>query len=202
MRYPKLRELKEAIIALIKGPYTSKFPFEPHTPEEGFRGKPEFTEEDCVGCGACHEVCPPKAIEYSDDVIAGEGRRTLSVNLDLCIMCGQCERNCLSEKGIKLTPEFDLACIKERGQVQKIEKELVLCESCKDIVAPVDQLLWVTKKLGTLSFSNTSLILLYLRKLNLSLSKKPSPKEKSQLLRSDRIKVLCPKCRREAVLKS
>jgi len=62
MRYPKLRELKEAIRALIKGPYTSRFPFEPHQPYERFRGKPEFRQDDCVGCGACFQVCPAKAI--------------------------------------------------------------------------------------------------------------------------------------------
>jgi len=28
MKLPKLRELKEAVIALIKGPYTTKYPFQ------------------------------------------------------------------------------------------------------------------------------------------------------------------------------
>ena len=58
MRYPKLRELREAIKALIKGPYTSRFPFKPHTPFERFRGRPYLHEEDCTGCTACVQVCP------------------------------------------------------------------------------------------------------------------------------------------------
>ncbi|MEW6556768.1 MAG: 4Fe-4S binding protein, partial [Elusimicrobiota bacterium] len=66
MRYPKLRELKEAIKALIKGPYTTKFPFEPHTPFPRFRGKPVPDEKNCIGCGACAEVCPTRAIEVID----------------------------------------------------------------------------------------------------------------------------------------
>ena len=41
MRLPKIRELKEAITALIKGPCTSKFPYAPHEPAKRVRGKPE-----------------------------------------------------------------------------------------------------------------------------------------------------------------
>ena len=67
MRKPKLRELKEAVRAVIFGPYTSKFPFVPHTPPDGFRGKPEFDEEGCIGCAACAEVCPAVALRCYDD---------------------------------------------------------------------------------------------------------------------------------------
>jgi len=199
MRYPKLRELKEAIKALIKGPYTSKFPFQPHKPYERFRGKPEFHQDDCVGCGACVQVCPAKAIEMQD---IGE-KRTLTLRWDMCIFCGQCQANCLTEKGIILSQEFDLAVTEKIEQLrQTIEKELLLCECCSEIIAPYEQILWVAKKLGALSFSNASLMLFYLKSLNLALEKEPSPKEELEFMRSDRIKVLCPRCRREAVLKS
>lgn len=199
MRYPKLRELKEAVKALIKGPYTSRFPYQPHKPYEKFRGKPEFHEEDCVGCGACFQVCPAKAIEMQD---VGN-KRILTLNLDMCIFCGQCQANCLTEKGIILSNEFDLATTEKREDLkQEIEKELVLCECCGEIIAPYDQILWVAKKLGPLSFSNASLMLFYLRNLILTLEEKPSPEEKCEFMRADRLKILCPRCRREAVLKS
>jgi len=58
MKYPKIRELAEAIKALIKGPYTSGFPREPHVPHPNFRGQPKFDATQCVGCLACEEVCP------------------------------------------------------------------------------------------------------------------------------------------------
>lgn len=199
MRYPKLRELREAIKALIRGPYTSKFPYQPHKPYERFRGKPEFHDEDCVGCGACFEVCPAKAIEMQDI----KGKRILTVNWDMCIFCGQCQANCLTEKGIILSQEFDLATTEKRSDLkQTIEKEVLLCEACGEIIAPYDQIVWVARKIGPLCFSNASLILFYLRSLNLALKEKPSPKEELEFLRSDRIKILCPRCRREAVLKS
>lgn len=198
MRKPKLRELKEAIRALVKGPYTSRFPYESHRPFERFRGRPEFHENDCVGCGACFQVCPAKAIDIKD---AGD-KRTLTVHWELCIFCGLCQANCLTEKGIILSQEFDLATTEKREDLkQEIEKKLVLCEGCGEVIAPYEQILWVAKQLGPLSFSNASLMLFYLKTLNLALKEKAPPKEE-EFLRSDRIRILCPRCRREAVLKS
>jgi len=199
MKYPKLRELREAIKALIKGPYTSRFPYQPHKPYERFRGRPEFHEEDCVGCGACFQVCPAGAIEMQDV----RGKRILTVNWDMCIFCGQCQANCITEKGIILSNEFDLATTGKRSELkQAIEKELVVCDCCGENIAPSDQILWVAKKLGPLCFSNPSLILFYLRVLSLASKEKFSPKEELEFGRSERIKILCPRCRREAVIKS
>ena len=66
MKLPKVRELVEAIKALVKGPYTSKFPAEPHIPHPNFRGQPKFNDQKCVGCLACQEVCPVEAIDHRD----------------------------------------------------------------------------------------------------------------------------------------
>lgn len=199
MRYPKLRELKEAIKALIKGPYTSRFPYQPHKPFERFRGKTEFHQEDCIGCSACREVCPAKAIEMQDT----KKKRILTVHWDLCIFCGQCQANCPTEKGIILSNEFDISTTEERKALsQTIEKEFALCECCGEVIAPVDQILWVVKKLGPLTFSNTTIMLFFMRNLDLSLKQKFIVEEEVELNRADRIKVICPRCRREAVLKS
>jgi len=199
MRYPKLRELKEAIKALIKGPYTSRYPYEPHKPYERFRGRPYFYEQDCIGCTACAQVCPAQAIEVEDI----KNKRTLTVHWDICIFCGQCQANCPSEKGIMLSQEFDLATTEKREDLkQTIEKELILCDCCGEIIAPYDQILWVAKKIGPLCFSNASLILFYLKNLDLALKERPRQKEELEFLRSDRIKILCPACRRQVVIKS
>ena len=199
MRYPKLRELKEAIRALIKGPYTSKYPYEPHKPYERFRGRPYFHEEYCIGCTACAQVCPAKAIEVEDK----KDKRVLTVRWDICIFCGQCQLNCPTDKGIVLSQEFDFATTEKREELKNaVEKEFIFCECCSEPVVPYDQYVWVAKRLGPLVFSNSSLLLHYLMVSELALKQKLSPKKETEFSRADRIKILCPRCRREAVIKS
>jgi formate hydrogenlyase subunit 6/NADH:ubiquinone oxidoreductase subunit I len=85
MRYPKLRELKEAVVSLVTPAYTSKFPAEPHTPFEKFRGKPVVDDENCVGCETCANVCPPMAITFTDD--KEKGVRIIRRDYGKCIFC-------------------------------------------------------------------------------------------------------------------
>jgi hydrogenase-4 component H len=198
MKYPKLRELREAVKALIKGPYTSGFPFKPHQPFAAFRGRPKFSEDECVGCTACAQVCPAKAIEWCDDI--RRKKRILTVRWDLCIFCGQCQANCLSVKGIQLSLDFDLATLNRQELYQTIEKDLVLCECCSEVIAPREQIIWVAEKLGALLFSNASLMLYYLQ--DKGLSDKGGPHLNEPVLRADRLRILCPACRRKAIYKS
>jgi hydrogenase-4 component H len=156
-----------------------------------------------MGCAACAQVCPSGAIEFKDRVISGKARRTLIIHWDICIFCGNCQANCPTAKGIILSREFDFATTENRETLsQEIEKEITLCEGCEEMVLPQDQIHWVEKRLGPLCFSNTSLILIYLRSLVLGLKGEFLPKEEREFLRSDRMKILCPRCRREAVFKS
>jgi len=203
MRYPKLRELKEAIKALFKGPYTSKYPYQPIKTYERFRGRPYFHKDDCTGCAACVQVCPTGALEFKDELSNGVNKRVLTVHWDVCIFCGQCQANCLTQKGIILSNEFDFATTEKREDLKNtIEKELVLCECCGEVIAPLDQYSWVANKLGSLCFSNASLLLFYLRNLGVALKESVSAAKNQSLSRASRIKILCPNCRREAVLKS
>lgn len=203
MRYPKLRELKEAIRALIKGPYTCKFPNRPYEPPAAFRGKPEFHEEDCIGCAACVQVCPARAIEFKDEIKNSRAKRILTISWDTCIFCGQCEANCPTAKGIKLSLDYDLSTTEKRQDLkQAIEKDLITCECCNEPIAPYDQFRWVADRLGPFIFSNASLLLVYLRSLYLAVKEKSAIKKVPGLKRADRIKILCPRCRREAALKS
>jgi formate hydrogenlyase subunit 6/NADH:ubiquinone oxidoreductase subunit I len=46
MKYPKIREIKEAVVSLVTAAYTSKFPKEAHIPYDNFRGKPVVDNEN------------------------------------------------------------------------------------------------------------------------------------------------------------
>ena len=154
MKLPKVRELIEAIKALIKGPYTSKFPRTPHTPHPNFRGQPKFDEAKCVGCLACEEVCPVGAIAHRD-VIGdnGEAKRVMIHYTDTCIFCGQCEAACIADKqGIKLSNDWELSFFDRTKAEETIEKELVLCEICASPIAAKDHLKWISERIGELTY--------------------------------------------------
>jgi len=200
MKYPKLREIKGALTSLFSKAYTTSFPKTPHIPFTEFRGKPYYYEEGCIGCTACVNVCPTGALSFVD-VIHDKNKikRVLKINWDICIECGQCELNCVSEEGIKLSQEFDISTTEKREELyQVIEKEMVLCEHCHKPIACRDHLSWTIKKLGPLYTPNTTLIA-FQQKI-LAINDEISKNE--TLGRPDRFRVLCPRCRREAVFTS
>lgn len=202
MKYPKLRELKEAIKALILGPYTTKFPNVPHFPFPRFRGKPVPDEKGCIGCGACAEVCPPGSIEIKDIVDTTRhsplATRYLRWRHDFCIFCGQCERLCTTKEGVKLSNEFDLAALTRKNMFSEIKKELVICSGCGEIIAPKDQILYVAKKLGTQLWSNINIIALTQQELLDNSAAALLINDLSQpLRRQTAFKILCPKCRHQ-----
>jgi len=193
MRYPKLRELREAVKALIRGPYTTKFPKVPHIPFPRFRGKPVPDVDNCIGCTACAQVCPPQSITVTDKLKAKPPMRVLRWRHDYCIFCGQCERICTTKKGVKLSGEFDLADTNRANIYSEIQKELVLCSDCGEIIAPKDQILHVAKKLGDQAYSNINIITFTQQEF---LEKFPQYASDT-LRRQSAFKVLCPKCRHQ-----
>lgn len=200
MRKPKLRELKEAVRAFIFGPYTTKFPFEPHTPPDGFRGKPEFNEDECIGCGACAEVCPAIAITVIDDIEADPPTRRLELRYDKCVFCGQCELNCTTKEGVKLSKLYDLATLDRSECLESIEHELVGCEVCGQVVGTRRHLQWVARRLGAKAYANPTLILTADKSMKLIESDSGRAGE-PVLARSDMMRVMCPTCRRTTVIR-
>lgn len=196
MRAPKLRELGEAIRAVVRGPYTIGFPKRPSPPFDAFRGKPEYDEKECVGCGACREVCPAKAIELVDD--RATARRTLCLHVDNCIFCGQCEQYCITEKGIHLTKKYDLATLDRQELRETVEKTLLLCELCGAVIGTEDHVRWLARRLGPSAYTNPTVMLVSQRELGI-VDDVPSPSPEAPL-RADRIKILCPGCRRATTL--
>ena len=196
---PKLRELVEAIKALIKGPYTSKFPKKMPDVHPNFRGQPKYDEEKCVGCTACVSVCPVGALEFVDSTDPADPKRKMIHHTDTCIFCGQCEAACIADhEGIKLSNDWELSFFKRDESSESIEKELQLCEVCGDPIACKDHLKWIAEKVGELAYSNPTLYLSRLRSLGIVDDNIISAMK--DFGRSDRVKIICARCRRETTL--
>lgn len=198
MRYPKLRELKEAIITLFRPPYTTKFPKVPYKAPPSYRGAPRYDEKKCIGCKACYYACPADAIETIDEIDKekGKGRRRFTVHYDICQFCGTCERVCINKGGISLSNEYNLATTDRMRIKEEIEKELLACEACCEVVGCKEHLLWLVEKLGPLAYTNPTLLLAM--KENLGLYKPTRFKEKeTPFRREDYMRILCPACKRK-----
>lgn len=195
MKLPKIRELGEAIKAVIKGPYTLPFPKEPSIPPDTFRGVMRWDEKVCVGCGACARICPSGAIEIIDHPQEDPPTREMVRRYGMCIFCGQCHALCTTETGCNHTIEYDLACVDRDESIESIKKELVLCENCGVVVTTRDHLKWIYERLGPLAYTNPTLFLGAKQEMDPRL-----PPLEREPTRADRMKVLCPRCQRELVL--
>jgi len=209
LKKPKLRELGEAIKAVVKGPYTTKFPFKTADIFTEFRGKPEFVEENCILCGACENICPVDAIE-TRDIIRDDGTAVRIMHRDYarCIWCSMCSQLCTvgdgnifgDKAGIRITNEFDLSTLDLSTAQEQIEDELILCEKCGAPITSKKHLLWLAERLGTKAFHNQTIILAKMKELGLTDEEFPSSSG-DEVLREDLNKILCPKCRRDAMMK-
>jgi formate hydrogenlyase subunit 6/NADH:ubiquinone oxidoreductase subunit I len=199
VKKPKLRELKEAVLAICRGPYTTDFPAKPHVPPDGFRGKPEYNKADCIGCKACAMVCPSIAIKVVDAVEGDTPTRTLTVHGDKCIYCGQCELNCTTKTGIQLGKKFDLTTLDRSTLRESIEHELIICQACKAVVGTVKHLRWVAQKIGAKAYANPTLIVAADGSMSLAPSFATDVPE--SLARNEMMRILCPDCRRTIVVR-
>ena len=198
MRKPKVRELVEAIkVLFVEGPYTSKFPKEMTVPPDTFRGKPEFDPDICIGCGACSEVCPSRAIEVVDNLETG--MRILKLRYDICNFCGQCHLYCTTQNGVNYTTEYDLASLDRSTMAVTVEKELAICELCGGAAGTKDHLTWIAKRLGSRGYSNPTLILAGMDDLSQVEPVQARP-EHRKIDRDDLFRILCPDCRRKVFM--
>ena len=201
MKKPKLRELKEAVKSFISPAFTTRFPLEPAPAPPAYRGKGRFDEDECIGCGACAEVCPADAIEQIDDPDAPTPTRTLIRRDDICIFCGQCQDMCTTERGIECANEYELSTLDRATCAVSIQKELVLCDMCRAIITTKDHLRWLAKKLGAKRYANPTLMLIAEERTESQPAATTLPRPDISADRGDIIRVLCPHCRRHVLVR-
>lgn len=200
MKYPKIREIKEALVSLVTPAYTSKFPREPHVPFENFRGKPVVDDKNCVGCETCANVCPPQAITFADD--KERSIRTIKRDYGKCIFCGQCQEHCITGKGVKLSDKiYDLAVFNRQENVECQEKELLICKSCNAVITTKEHLYYMHWKLGPKAFSSILNLNLLNQRLKLSEVQDTEVEIRDDLKRKDMFNIVCPNCLRLILVK-
>jgi hydrogenase-4 component H len=200
MKYPKIRELKEAVISLFSPAYTSKFPAEAHIPFENFRGRPVVDDRKCVGCETCTNVCPPGAITFSDDI----ARKLRIIRRDYCkcIFCGQCQEHCITKDGVKLSDKiFDLAVTDRTKNTEYQEKELLICENCGAVITTKEHLSFMHRKLGPKAFSSILNLNVLNERLRLAEGEDTMVEITGALKRKDMFNIICPNCLRQVLVK-
>ncbi len=117
------KALSEMVRTVREGPVTVRYPFEPASVSERFRGKLDIDPAKCTGCGVCRNSCPAGVIEMvtigkrkiGDREI--ENRRPV-FDLYTCISCGQCVDDCRFG-ALELTGGFELAVFDKKSLVMK-----------------------------------------------------------------------------------
>lgn len=94
-----------------------------------------------------------------------------------------------------MTREWDFAGFGPGDFEERIEKELVMCEICGDLLAPADQLYWLAERLGPVSFANPTLAMFSGQRLGYV--EQGVSNSSVTTLRSDRMAIQCPKCKRQ-----
>lgn len=195
----KLPYLPEAIKAIVMGPYTVKFPFGDTVDTGAYRGAAVWDEDVCIGCGACAEVCPAGAIEMFDDTESSPPMRRFVLQYQRCIFCGHCHYNCTTDDGIDQTTDWDLATFDRTDVTTTVEKELLMCEMCGEVIGAKDHVKWVARKVGPKVYANPTLALT-IEGHAVAVPSEAGPERRPKADRSDIVRILCPHCRRVVVL--
>jgi hydrogenase-4 component H len=121
-----LSKLREALICFRAGRVTLPYPFAPHDPAPGFRGKITVDADLCFGCGGCANVCPARVIEVND---TEQHTRVLEFHWSRCTYCGRCEEVC-PEHAIHMDRQYETATDRPDDMLIRVEVFMGPCQRC------------------------------------------------------------------------
>lgn len=121
-----LSKLREAVICLKAGRVTLPYPFAPHDPAPGFRGKIAVDGDLCFGCGGCAHVCPAGVITVRD---VDQLTRDLTFDWSRCTYCGRCAEVC-PEGAVRMTPDFETATTRREDMLIHLRVFMGPCQRC------------------------------------------------------------------------
>ena len=109
------------------GDATVAYPAKPIDLSPNFRGKPHYSAQQCIACGACANACPSNALTMT---AAADGDSVRwSLFLGRCIFCARCEEVCPTA-AIKLSPAFELAVWQKTDLFETADFPLCRCRRC------------------------------------------------------------------------
>ena len=109
---------RELLKNAFSKPCTLVYPFEKREMPKGSRGRHDYDEAKCTGCGMCSRVCPSFAIELKGLGPKCEG---LKINLGACLFCQQCEESCPTG-AIWLTTAYELAVLNKADEILEFNR--------------------------------------------------------------------------------
>jgi F420-non-reducing hydrogenase iron-sulfur subunit len=105
--------------------------FDPEEVVEGY-GFPKRDPEKCIGCYACYNICPEKAITIEDV----KNKRRYGTLHASCLLCKECEKICPQE-AIEIAPGFELLSFLLKEPLWEFEVKMQKCSVCKEYFNPI-----------------------------------------------------------------
>lgn len=97
---------------------------------EGY-GFPKRDPDKCIGCYACYNICPEKAIKIEDV----QNKRRYGTLHAQCLVCKECEKVCPQE-AIKITPGFELLSFLLNEPLWEFDIPMQKCSECGEYFNP------------------------------------------------------------------
>lgn len=108
--------LKNLLARLQQGHRTARYPKEPPSLPDRFRGAPQIDPSRCPdGCSLCQECCPVEAVEV--------GRNGPRLDLGKCLFCTECTRACPSG-ALAFSAEYRLSAVSREHLITQGNFEL------------------------------------------------------------------------------